>query len=242
MKATAVLSTDSKVRKGRNFLVIKTKGIDLTRAQAGEVPMLDCHSLANPPLGHLADVWISDFDDGLLMGTLIFDDSRAGRRAFEMVERGELNGVSCGFEFTDISIQDRDGVALDDETALKRQDDSDLIFCVRHSVLNEVSLCLQPVDPSAIVRACSIDAVYQEMTKQVEETVQRLLHPESPSRHDHDDGGPLLRTIMPGRETILHGAPEQIMRHRISDTRDDDLRTVRLPRSDMVFYGDGKIL
>jgi hypothetical protein len=32
------------------------------------------------------------------------------------------------------------------------------------------------------------------------------------------------------------------MRHRISDTRDDDLRTVRLPRSDMVFYGDGKIL
>ena len=210
MKATAVLSTDSKVRKGRNFLVIKTKGIDLTRAQAGEVPMLDCHSLANPPLGHLADVWISDFDDGLLMGTLVFDDTRAGRRAFAMVERGELNGVSCGFEFTDISIHDRDGVALDDESALKRQDDPDLIFCVRHSILNEVSLCLQPVDPDAIVRACSEAAVNREMIKQGEETLQRLLHPESSSRHDQDDGGPLLRTIIPGRETILHGAPERI--------------------------------
>jgi hypothetical protein len=235
MQAAAVLSTDSKVRKGRNFLVIKTKGIDLSR----EVPMLDCHSLGNPPLGHLADVWISNVDDGLLMGTLVFDDTRAGRSAFAMVERGELNGVSCGFEFTDISIQDRDGVALDDETALKRQDDPNLIFCVRHSILNEISLCLQPVDPCAIVRACSIDAVYREMTKQVDETVQRLLHPESPSQHD----GSLLRTIIPGRETILHGAPEQILRHRISDTRDDDdLRTIRSPRNDMIFYGDGKIL
>jgi hypothetical protein len=207
MKAVAVLNTGARIRKGRDLMEIKTKGIDLSRAHAGEVPLLDTHSFGNPPLGHVADVLVVDGDggdgDGLLMATLVFDDSRAGRRAFAMVERGELTGVSCGLRTIDISIHDRDGVALDDEAALKRQDDPNLIFCVRHSILQEVSLCTSGIDPGAIVRACSIDAVTRQMVQQGEAALQRLLHQD-------ESGGPLLRTIIPGRETILHGAPERI--------------------------------
>jgi phage head maturation protease len=171
--------------------------------------MLDCHSIENEnePLGHLSDVGVSPVDDGLLMGTLVFDNNRGGRRAFAAVERGELTGASCGFEFIDILIHDRDG-ELDDDTALKRQDDTTLIFCVRRSVLLEVSLCLQPVDPCAIVRACSIDAVAREMVQQGEATLQRLLHPAS-IRPDQDDDG-LREIVMLPRDMIYYGKPERI--------------------------------
>jgi hypothetical protein len=203
MKAAAILNTGALIRRGRNLVVVRSAGIDLSRVRAGECPLLDTHS---SPLGHLPAAWLSDIDDDLLMAELVFDNSRAGRIAFEMLERLELTNISCGLRTIEISIHDRDGVALDDDDALARQDDPDLVFCVQRSILQEVSLCSVPVDPGAIVRASSETGVYREMIRQGEETLQRLLHPE----HDQDHGRPLLRTIMPGRETILHGAPERI--------------------------------
>jgi hypothetical protein len=74
--------------------------------------------------------------------------------------------------------------------------------------LLEVSLCLQPVDPCAIVRACRIDAVAREMIKQGEETLQGLLHRELSSRHDHDDDG-WRDVVMPPRGMIC-GKPERL--------------------------------
>jgi len=211
MKAVAVLNTNSIIRRGGDLVMIQTTGIDLSRVRAGGCPLLDTHTLKNSPLGHVADAWV--IDKGLLMASLVFDDNPAGRRAYAMIERGELRFVSPGLRSTDISIHDRKtGIGLDDKTALERQHDPNLIFVVRHSVLQEVSLATVPVSPETTVFACSESAVNRAMIQQGQEILRRILHPELPEfRQGVDDDAPLLRTIVPGRETILFGAAEEII-------------------------------
>ena len=203
MLAVAVLNTGALIRKGRDRLRIETRGIDFT----GDIPLLDMHSLSNPPLGHVNKAWLAESaGDDLLMASLVFDNNRAGRRVYEMVERGELTGISCGLQLSGISILDGDGVPLDDDEALEREDDPNLIFHVRRSILQEVSLCASPVDPAAIVRACSDTAVAWEMIHRGEERLRRLLRP--------DRGGDdevRLRDIMPDRRMVLYGAPERLI-------------------------------
>ncbi len=56
------------------------------------------------------DATLSGFD--LRVGTLMLDDNRAGRKAYDMVEREEAIGVSLGLKLRQISIHDADGTVV----------------------------------------------------------------------------------------------------------------------------------
>ena len=185
--------------------MIRSKGVDFSR----EIPLLDSHSLRNQPLGHVAEAWVTTNPldgDALLMARLRFDDTRAGRRAYDIVVCEELTGVSGGFHIGSVSVHDADGTALEVEKALERQEDPSLFFYVQRSILQEVSLCSMPADPNAIVRACGLDAECWRMIRQGEATLRRNFHPEYD--RDDDDDELMRRVLVPGRETILYGAPE----------------------------------
>jgi hypothetical protein len=186
MKATAILSSGTCI-KG---IFVRPSGIDVS----GEIPLIDSHNLnlRNPCLGHCGKGWVETFDDGdaVLMGSLIFDDSRAGRRAFGMVERGELTGCSCRFGIQRISIHDGDGNILDVDEALERRHDPDIFFVAERSVLEEVSITAMPSDPGAVIVACSPEAVAWSVIRDGEARLRRLLRPENEYR---DDGLRLIR-------------------------------------------------
>jgi hypothetical protein len=78
LKAVGVLSTAAMV-KG---IIVNPLGIDLASVRNGEIPILDSHNVRNPCLGYLKNAWLAESDsDPVLMGTLMFSDNHAGRRA-----------------------------------------------------------------------------------------------------------------------------------------------------------------
>ena len=84
LKAMGILSTSEPV-KG---IIVNRHGVEI----GPDIPVLDSHRVANGVLGHLERAWIED--DSSLWGELIFT-GRAGRRVYELIERGPLSGVSC---------------------------------------------------------------------------------------------------------------------------------------------------
>src|SRR6266481_5946840 len=94
MRAIATLTTLTEV-KG---VVINPHGIEV----GDDIPILDCHSLKNRCLGHLESAWV---EDNSLKAELVFTGT-AGRRVYRMIERGELNGVSCGLKTVSVAILD----------------------------------------------------------------------------------------------------------------------------------------
>ena len=86
-------------------------------------------------------------EDDTLQAELTFDDRRAGCRAYDMLSREELTGVSSRLEINGFTIHDADGHRFGDDEAFSRQDDYSLILVAQRSTLVEVSLCLTPVDP-----------------------------------------------------------------------------------------------
>ncbi len=105
-----------------------------------------------------------------------FTIMRPARRAYEMLEREELNGISAGLRITQISIFDADGNDLDpddDETLERVRDEPDLIFCAVRSVLAEVSLTAMPADRDACVRACGTDVETRRASRSGREKLRR---------------------------------------------------------------------
>ena len=106
------------------------------------------------------------------------------------------------------AIRDADGGKVYIEDALERgPDDPDLIVIAQRTILREVSVTAMPADRNACVRAIGIDAEAWRMIRQGEATLRRILHPEY-DRDDDDDDELMRRVLVPGRETILYGAPE----------------------------------
>jgi hypothetical protein len=144
LKAMGILSTSEPV-KG---IIVNPHGVEI----GPDIPVLDSHRVANGVLGHLERAWIED--DSSLWGELI-STGRAGRRVYELIERGSLSGVSCRFETLCVAICDVDCDALDVEEALEwGPDDPDL-------VLHRATLDLdgdfghQCTGRSRLLRACS---------------------------------------------------------------------------------------
>jgi hypothetical protein len=158
LKAMGILSTSEPV-KG---IIVNPHGVEI----GPDIPVLDSRRVANGVLGHLERAWIED--DSSLWGELIFT-GRAGRRVYELIERGSLSGVSCRFETLCVAICDVDGDALDVEEALEwGPDDLDLVCIAQRSILTEISVTSVPADPACCMRALSFNAECWRMIKQGE--------------------------------------------------------------------------
>lgn len=138
----AVLSVGTAVDRGDFIeeLLIDESAIDLSRARSGLVPLLNAHQRwdIGGVLGQVRDCRI---DTGRLIGRLFFADTEAGRAAEGMVARGELRGVSIGYNI------------LRWEPAPASPEDGDNRWRATRWELMEASLVPVPADPATGVRS-----------------------------------------------------------------------------------------
>lgn len=127
-------------------LEISATAVDITRVSRGLVPLLDSHNRwgINAVIGTLGNVRFETIDGvASLVGTARFADTVAGREAEGMVSRGELRGVSIGY---DVKIWEC--VAINPETNVRT-------WRATSWELLEASLVPVPADPAAGVRSAA---------------------------------------------------------------------------------------
>ena len=138
----AILSVGAAVDRGDFIeeLLIDESAIDLSRVRSGLVPLLNAHQRwdIGGVLGQVRDCRI---DTGRLIGRLFFADTEAGRAAEGMVARGELRGVSIGYNI------------LRWEPAPPVPDDGENRWRATRWELMEASLVPVPADPATGVRS-----------------------------------------------------------------------------------------
>lgn len=136
----AVLSSGASVRRYwfTEELEISDDAIDLGRAEAGLVCLLDAHNQweTGAVLGTVSNVRI---ENGQLVGTLKFGETDAAKQAEGMVARGELKGISIGYRVSKWEI-------------VTKEEEHETWRATRWELL-EVSLVPVPADASAAVRA-----------------------------------------------------------------------------------------
>jgi HK97 family phage prohead protease len=136
----AVLSAGTQVKRYyfTEELEITPEAIDLTRAAAGQVKLLDSHNQceADAIVGTVSNVRV---ENGQLVGTLKFGETDRAKQIEGMVARGELKGVSIGYRVSTWTIQ-------------TVEEDSETWRATRWELL-EVSLVSVPADANAGVRA-----------------------------------------------------------------------------------------
>lgn len=138
----AVLSTGAPVRRFffTEELVIEPGAVDLSRAEAGQVKLLDTHNQyeASGVIGTVSNVRI---EGNQLLGTLKFGQTERAIEIEGMVSRGELTGVSIGYKVNTWEI-----VRTDPETDFET-------WRAAAWELLEVSLVPVPADANAGVRS-----------------------------------------------------------------------------------------
>lgn len=146
----AVLSAGSAVRRFlfTEELEVSAEAVDLSRASAGLVPLLDSHdqSQADAVIGSVANVRISN---GQLLGTLTFGQTDRAHQVEGMVARGELRGVSIGYQVSTWEIQTTDQSGNETWRATRWQ-------------LLEVSLVAVPADALTGIRSEFLPQTEQE--------------------------------------------------------------------------------
>ncbi|WP_147035313.1 prohead protease/major capsid protein fusion protein, partial [Sphingomonas aquatilis] len=136
----AVFSAGSPVVRwfGTEQLAVSPDAIDLARVGANLCPFLNAHN-AYDVEGVLGRVIEARIDGAQLVGTIQFADTDAGRNAEGMVSRGEVTGISIGYN-------------VRTWTLTEQTDDADTWTATRWELL-EVSLVPVPADPAAGVRS-----------------------------------------------------------------------------------------
>ena len=136
----AVFSAGSAVTRwfGTEQLEVSADAIDLTRVGANLCPFLNAHN-ARDVAGVLGRVTEARVEGDQLVGTVAFADTDAGRAAEGQVSRGELTGISIGYN-------------VRTWTLTEQTDTSDTWTATRWELL-EVSLVPVPADPLAGVRS-----------------------------------------------------------------------------------------
>lgn len=137
----AVLSAGSAVRRYyfTEELEVSPDAVDLARALAGQVKLLDSHNQyeADAVVGTVSNVRI---ENGQLLGTLKFGETDRAKQIEGMVARGELTGVSIGYRVGTWEIQIVDDTGHETWRATRWE-------------LLEVSLVSVPADANAGVRS-----------------------------------------------------------------------------------------
>lgn len=127
-------------------LEISAEAIDLSRVTRGLVPLLNTHNRweINAVLGTVSNARFETLDGvAALVATATFADTPAGREAEGMVSRGELRGVSIGYDPKKWEL-----VSINDETEVRT-------WRATSWELLEASLVPVPADPAAGVRSAA---------------------------------------------------------------------------------------
>jgi phage head maturation protease len=149
-----VISVGSPVVRfyGTEKLRISPEAVDLGRMKNGSmIPLLDSHQSAGiiNALGRFQSIWI---DNGKLKGKILFNQTPNGQLAEGMVERGEIAGISAGYQVQKWEITDGDGTVIDPESQQVGWEDSLTFTAVRWS-LHEGSLVSVPADALSGIRS-----------------------------------------------------------------------------------------
>lgn len=91
---------------------ISKGAIDLDRIHRAGVPLLDSHEqrgISNA-LGRVVNAWI---EGDRLVGRIMFNQTPEGKRAMNMVSRGEITALSVGYTVTRWEISHSAGNVLD---------------------------------------------------------------------------------------------------------------------------------
>lgn len=176
----AVLSTGAQVRRWGivEELAIGPDAVDLGRVALGQVRVLDHHNAYSRDaiLGVLVD---ARFENGMLVGTLRFGDTDEAREAEGQVARGELTGISVGYQVRTWTLR-----AVEDNTEIWRADRWELL---------EVSLVSVPADPRAAVRSAANSDLHRAPAHNQEDDMRRSLNapagaaPANPDPADRQD-------------------------------------------------------
>ena len=134
----AVLSSGARVRRwfGHEELEISPEAIDLSRVEAGAVPLLDSHNQWSLE-AVLGRVIATRIENGELIGRLQFAES--ARAIEERVARGELGSISVGY-------------TVESWRLVERTEDAEVWAATRWTLL-EASFVSVPADPRAGVRS-----------------------------------------------------------------------------------------
>jgi HK97 family phage prohead protease len=127
-------------------LEISATAIDLARVTRGLVPLLNTHNRweINAVLGGISNARFETVDGvAALVATATFADTQAGREAEGMVSRGELRGVSIGYDPKRWEL-----VSVDPDTEVRT-------WRATSWELLEASLVPVPADPAAGVRSAA---------------------------------------------------------------------------------------
>jgi hypothetical protein len=217
MKGIAVLSSGAAVPQPYGFLRMDVEGIDLDDVNDGHVLLQDSHDLKNPVLGYLDRAWIAR---GCLLGDIVFAETVAGKKAFELVATKRLNGISLGIRLERIAVFDRDGEPLDPQSDPDHLDrfgkENDLTFVGVRWQLRELSLVTVPADREAVIVA---DITAAQLARIRMESLQRrtLAEPVVPNRklisvlNAGDDGdedpNPVYRRIIVPDDRLVQYRP-----------------------------------
>lgn len=135
----AVLSTGAPVKRWGIIeqLAVSPEAVDITRVPLGQVKLLDHHNRFSleAVLGTVED---ARFEDGGLVGTLRFAETEGGRAAEAMVKRGELTGISVGYQVSAWTLS-----RVENDVEIWQADRWELL---------EVSLVSVPADAHATTR------------------------------------------------------------------------------------------
>jgi Caudovirus prohead serine protease len=148
-----IMSAGSAVTRsfGIEKLEISKRAVILDRLNTVGIPILNSHRHDDitSSVGQLKRAWIKG---GELLGEMQFNQTPEGDYALGMIERGELKGVSIGYQVREWTISDADGNVIDPETTRISFGD-DLIFTASRFEVLELSLCSVAADPDARVRS-----------------------------------------------------------------------------------------
>lgn len=137
---TAVLSTGAQVRRWGIIeeLEVTPESIDLTRVGAGLVRLLDHHNAYDKDaiLGAIGNCRI---ENGQLIGDICFNQTEAGKSAEGMVSRGDVRGISIGYNVTRWDRINEEG---------KKE-----VWLAKRWELMEGSIVSVPADPGAGIRS-----------------------------------------------------------------------------------------
>jgi len=152
-------------------LAVSAEAIDLGRVARGLVPLLDTHNRwgINAILGNLVSTRFETISGKTtLVGVVKFTETAAGREAEGMVARGELRGVSIGYDPKAWEV-----VSIDKDTEIRT-------WRATSWELLEVTLCPVPADPAAGVRSAAsspgaLDSNGASATQETEEMIRSRL-------------------------------------------------------------------
>jgi hypothetical protein len=232
MTISAVISTGDAVRREYGFerLEISRKSVNVGRLESVGIPILDSHRIDSigSALGRVAK---ASARNGLLYGVLQFNKTEAGERAFGMVKRGEIRGISPGYRVEAWRIEDSDGNEINPESNAWSLDD--LHFIATRWELLETSVCAVPQDGRAVI-ASGADRSYPDPPADPHRDIRERM--EIRTRMMLRANGLPTRGVFPGQS--LSGWRHTSVFDRDRDDDDAGAARVRLPCRDLVRYGD----